>query len=374
MRGANARSDFTLFLSGDVMTGRGIDQILPHPVDPQIHEPFVRDARRYVDLAEEANGLIPRPVGFPYIWGDAIVELSRIKPDARIINLETSITSSDDYWRGKGINYRMNPDNIPCITVAGIDVCTLANNHVLDWGYAGLSETLQTLEKAHVRTAGAGENPGEAETPAVIDVGGKGRILVFSFGHASSGIPSDWVASGKRAGVNLLPDLSEMTVRRIAGKIGIVKKPGDIAVASIHWGDNWGYRIPGEHTVFAHRLIDEAGIDVIHGHSSHHVKGIEVYRDRPIIYGCGDFINDYEGIAGYESFRSDLSLMYFVSISPSSGCLSGLRMMPTQMRKFRVNRASMTDAEWLRLTLNREGRNFGTRVELDRDYALKLHW
>jgi poly-gamma-glutamate synthesis protein (capsule biosynthesis protein) len=107
---------------------------------------------------------------------------------------------------------------------------------------------------------------------------------------------------------------------------------------------------------FAHRLIEGAGVDIIHGHSSHHVKGIEVYLDKPIIYGCGDFINDYEGIGGYESFRSDLSLMYFVRMNPSTGKLAGLRMIPTQMRKFRVNRASRPDAEWLWETLNRKGK------------------
>jgi poly-gamma-glutamate capsule biosynthesis protein CapA/YwtB (metallophosphatase superfamily) len=366
--------DVTLFLCGDVMTGRGIDQILPHPGNPRIHEPYARDARRYVDLAEEANGLIPRPVAFSYIWGDAIAEFSRIKPDARIINLETSITTCDDYWRGKGINYRMNPDNIPCMTAAGIDVCTLANNHVLDWGYAGLAETLRTLENAHIRSTGAGKNLESAETPAVVDIDGRGRVLVFSFGLESSGIPSDWAASGQRAGINLLPDLSDRTVRGITRKISTVKKPGDIAVASIHWGDNWGYRVPGEQTVFAHRLIEGAGFDIIHGHSSHHVKGIEVYRDKPIIYGCGDFINDYEGIGGYESFRGDLSLMYFVRMNPSTGRLSGLQMIPTQMRRFRVNRCSRTDAEWLRDTLNRESKSFGTRVELDEYDTLILHW
>ncbi len=364
----------TMFLCGDVMTGRGIDQVLPHPSDPHLHEPYVRDAGRYVYIAEEANGPIPRPVDLPYIWGDALSELQQAAPDARIINLETSVTKSDDYWRGKGINYRMNPDNVPCITTAGIDICTLANNHVLDWGYAGLAETLQTLRKAGVKSAGAGGNLEEAEAPAIIEVQGKGRVIVFSFGSEVSGIPSSWAAATDRAGVNLLPDLSGQTVHHLARKIREVKQPGDIVVASIHWGENWWYRIPREQTDFARMLIDEAGADIIHGHSSHHVKGIEVYRDKPIIYGCGDFINDYEGIGGYESFRGDLSLMYFVRMDPSNGRLAGLRMIPTQMKKFRVNRSSRADAQWLRNTLNREGKTFGTSVQLEEDNALELRW
>ncbi|KAF0220757.1 MAG: putative enzyme of poly-gamma-glutamate biosynthesis [Geobacteraceae bacterium] len=364
----------TIFMCGDVMTGRGIDQILPHPSVPHIYEPFVRDARVYVDLAEDAHGPIRKPADFSYIWGDALATLDREAPDARIINLETSVTRSEDYWRGKGINYRMHPENIPAITKAKIDVCALANNHVLDWGYAGLAETLQTLHNAGLKGAGAGRDIREAEAPALLEVKGKGRVLVFSFGAESSGIPESWAAAEKRPGVNLLHDLSEMTVHTIKAKIRKVKRQGDIVIASVHWGGNWGFDIPREQTEFARKLIDEAGIDVIHGHSSHHVKGIEVYRDKPIIYGCGDFINDYEGISGYEWYRGDLGLMYFVRMDPTIGKLAGLRMIPTQVKRFRVTRAAKTDAIWLRDTLNREGKQFGTRVELDEDNVLTLHW
>jgi poly-gamma-glutamate synthesis protein (capsule biosynthesis protein) len=104
----------TVFLCGDVMTGRGIDQILPHPSDPQTYGACVSDARTYVRLAEEVNGPIPRPVELPYIWGDALGELQHVAPDARIVNLETSVTRSEEPWP-KGINYRMHPANVGCI-------------------------------------------------------------------------------------------------------------------------------------------------------------------------------------------------------------------------------------------------------------------
>ena len=87
----------TIFMCGDVMTGRGIDQVLPHPSDPLIHEPYMKSARGYVEIAEKANGQIQKPVSFSYIWGDAIKELERVAPDVRIINLETSVTKSNDY-------------------------------------------------------------------------------------------------------------------------------------------------------------------------------------------------------------------------------------------------------------------------------------
>ena len=364
----------TIFMCGDVMTGRGIDQVLPHPSDPLIYEPYMKSARGYVEIAEKANGLIQQPVSFSYIWGDALKELERAAPDVKIINLETSVTKSNDYWESKKIHYRMHPDNINCIKAANIDYCSLANNHVLDWGYSGLTETLETLKKANIKSGGAGQNFIKAEMPAVIGVEGKGRVIVFSYGAETSGIPFSWAALKDKPGVNLLKDLSDNTVRQIKEKVGKVKKQGDIVVASIHWGSNWGFHIPPEQIEFAHKLIDDAGVDIIHGHSSHHVKGIEVYKDKPIIYGCGDFINDYEGIGGYEDFRDDLTLMYFVSIDPSNGKLVHLQMTPMQIKHFKANRASMADSLWLRDTLNREGKEFGTRVELNKDNVLMLQW
>lgn len=364
----------TMFMCGDVMTGRGIDQVLPHPGDPTIYEPYMRSARAYVELAERANGRIPQPVNFSYIWGDALAELERVAPDLRMINLETSITKSEDYWRGKGINYRMNPENFPCITAAKIDFCSLANNHILDWGYSGLAETLATLRKAHVKSAGAGRDLKEAEAPAVMEVEGKGRVIVFSFGSQLSGIPFNWAASTDRPGVNLLKNLSDETVRYIKGKVQEVKQKGDIMVMSIHWGRNWGYKIPRKQMEFAHNLIEHAGIDVIHGHSSHHVKGMEVYKDKLILYGCGDFLNDYEGIGGHEEFRNDLVLMYFVSVDPSTGKLVHLQMTPMQIKRFKANRVPRAAALWLRDILDREGKKLGTRVRLNKDNTLTLHW
>jgi poly-gamma-glutamate synthesis protein (capsule biosynthesis protein) len=146
----NAAHSARLFLCGDVMTGRGIDQILPHPSAPALYEPYIRSALDYVRIAQRANGHIPKPVDFEYVWGDALEALGESAVDARIVNLETAITRSDDYWRGKGINYRMHPHNLACLNAANIDCCVLANNHVLDWGYAGLSETLVSLRQAGI--------------------------------------------------------------------------------------------------------------------------------------------------------------------------------------------------------------------------------
>jgi poly-gamma-glutamate synthesis protein (capsule biosynthesis protein) len=359
-------SRLALFLCGDVMTGRGIDQVLPHPSDPRIHEGYITSARGYVELAEQMNGPIPAPVDFPYIWGDALAELARVRPDVRIVNLETSVTRSNDYWRGKGINYRMHPHNVSCLTAARIDCSVLANNHVLDYGYAGLRETLETLKQAGIRTAGAGRNLEEAGAPAVIDVPGKGRVIVFGFGTETSGIPPSWAATKDRPGVNFLQDLSEETVGRIRRALRGTKRPRDVVVASIHWGGNWGFVVPKTHVRFAHDLV-HAGVDIVHGHSSHHVRPIELFEGRLVLYGCGNFLDDYEGIGGYEALRPDLSLTYFPVVVPATGRLSSLLMTPMQIRKFQARCASFEDAQWLRDTVNRESGRFGFRVELVRE-------
>jgi len=362
-----------VFLCGDVMLGRGIDQALPHPCAPHLHEAYVNSAAEYLRLAEQANGPIPLPLNFAYVWGAALEELNRARPHARIVNLETSITRSQAYDR-KGINYRMSPENADCLTAAGIDCCVLANNHVLDWGRAGLIDTLNALEQMRIKTAGAGCNLAQASTPAILETAHEGRLLVFSFACVTSGTPRNWAATPDRAGVNLLPDLSEATVTAITQQIQEARRPNDIVIVSVHWGPNWGYEIEKSQRRFARELIDQAGISILHGHSSHHAKAIEVYKSRLILYGCGDFLNDYEGIRGYEEFRDDLPLMYFASVDPTDGDLVGLELVPLSIRRFQLTRASRDDADWLCQTLDRESRRFGARVEPTPRGRFALSW
>ena len=368
------RSPIRLFLCGDLMTGRGVDQILPHPCAPHLFEPYMTSAKGYVELAEAAHGPIATPVDLAYVWGDALAVLERAAPHARIVNLETAVTTAEDAWPGKGIHYRMHPANVGCLGAARIDCCTLANNHVLDWGYAGLAETLATLHDAGIRTAGAGRDADEAAAPAVIETAAAQRVLVYAFGLDCAGVPLAWAAGTGRAGVNFLAELSARTAERISRQVLAAKRAGDVAVASIHWGGNWGYAIPRAHQDFARRLIDAGGVDLVCGHSSHHPQAIEVYRDKAILYGCGDFLNDYEGISGHESHRPDLCLMYLPSLEPATGRLVDCALMPMQIRGLRVRGASAIDAHWLREMLDREGAPFGTRVEPGDDGGLRLRW
>jgi poly-gamma-glutamate capsule biosynthesis protein CapA/YwtB (metallophosphatase superfamily) len=162
-------------------------------------------------------------------------------------------------------------------------------------------------------------------------------------------------------------------VKKVADAVHSAKRPGDLAVASLHWGSNWGYAVSRDQRRFAHALIDEAGVDVVYGHSSHHPRSIEVYRGKPILYGCGDLINDYEGISGYEMYRGELGLMYFVTLD-RAGRLQKLAMRPVTRRRLRLNLSSAEDATWQAQKMDEECARLGCRVTLDPDLTLQLHW
>ncbi|MBK5911117.1 hypothetical protein CCR85_06380 [Rhodothalassium salexigens] len=358
----------TLFLAGDVMLGRGVDQIQAAPGDPVLFESHAASALSYVALAERRRGAIRRAVAPDYVWGALLPELARRRPDLRLVNLETAVTraSAAD---PKGINYRMNPANRAVLTAAGIDLCVLANNHVLDWGLAGLVETLDTLDACGIAAAGAGIDAERAAAPAVLPLVGGRRALVIAFALPSSGVPADWAAGHARPGVYLVQD-RDRAVADIAAQVRALSRPGDVVVASIHWGGNWGYAVPAEDRALAHALIDAAGVHVVHGHSSHHPKGVERHGAGLILYGCGDLINDYEGIEGREAYRGDLVLAYFVTLHDDR--VHDLAMPAFRLSGFCLVRASEAERHWLAGRLSAAGGEWGARLRIDDADCLRL--
>jgi poly-gamma-glutamate synthesis protein (capsule biosynthesis protein) len=308
------------------------------------------------------------------VWGETLAVLEQVTPDAFIVNLETAVADSGQPWPDKGIQYRMHPANVECLTVAGIDVAVLANNHVLDWSEPGLDQTLGVLQAAGITTVGAGRSIEEAWAPAIIAAPSDSRVLVLAGGSKSSGIPTQWAAGESRPGVALLPDLSQRTVERIAAIAGSVARPHDVVVASLHWGGNWGYAIPEDRRWFAHQLIDRAGVHVVHGHSSHHPLGIEVHHGRLIVYGCGDLLTDYEGIPGHEQYRGELGALYLATVDEDAGTLRHLELVPTKVERFQLIRPPADDVRWLATTLHREGAPLGTTVMARDDGRLVVGW
>nr|WP_307875331.1 CapA family protein [Frankia nepalensis] len=399
----------TLCLCGDVMLGRGVDQILAHPGDPRITEVCIEDARDYVTLAEHASGPIPRPVDDRWPWGDALAALADADTSAladtgvgvladtdtladheragrewghvalaahapgrrgaavRVMNLETSVTRVDDFAPDKAVHYRMSPDNLGCLAAGRPDVCSLANNHVLDFGRRGLVDTLEALSAAGIAFAGAGRDAEEAWRPVTVPAGsrGRGRVLVLACAAPTSGVPPDWAATATRPGVALLAPPwqadADTQADAILSRVAAARRPGDVVVVSIHWGSNWGYDVDDDQIRLAHGLVD-GGVDVVHGHSSHHPRPVEIYRDSLVLYGCGDFIDDYEGITGHESYRDDLRPLYTVVVDASTGTLLDARLTLLRTRRLRLERAATGDAIWLAETLDRVSRPHATRV------------
>jgi poly-gamma-glutamate synthesis protein (capsule biosynthesis protein) len=226
------------------------------------------------------------------------------------------------------------------------------------------------LNKNGILTVGAGKNIEEAEKPAIVWGRATSPILIFNYADVSSGVPIWWKTETDKTGVNLITDLTQINADEItpigadkninkdqrasAYKNNIRVNPRgnlhqSVIIFSIHWGPNWGYEIAKEQRDFAHRLIDEANVDLIFGHSSHHFKGIETYKGKFIIYGAGDFINDYEGIEGYEEFRGDLVLGYIWEVNK-------LTILPFKIKKFRLNYCTQEEIGWIFNVLKRESR------------------
>jgi poly-gamma-glutamate synthesis protein (capsule biosynthesis protein) len=337
----------TIFLCGDVMLGRGVDQILAHPCDPHLVEDYLDSALAYVHLAEAAHGALPRAASGTYVWGDALSDLREFGPQARIVNLETAITTNGAPWP-KG-------DQLPDVS-AQRPLPRNLRSRLLRAGQQPCHGLGQDRPHRDAGDAAAAGHP---------------PILVFAFGHSSSGIPQEWAATAHRSGVRLLPDLSPATIEKIVDTVHTHRRPGDLAVISMHWGSNWGCDVTQEQRVLAHALVDSCACDIFHGHSSHHPRPIEIYRDRLILYGCGDFINDYEGIRGKEAFRPDLCLGYLPRLG-KDGALKALTLLPYRVRRFRLEAAGAEDALWLESLLNHTGRNFAFRLAVDPLQRLRL--
>ncbi|EMD00688.1 hypothetical protein BAUCODRAFT_180239 [Baudoinia panamericana UAMH 10762] len=310
---------FTLNFLGDVMLGRLIDQLFVH----HVHEP------------EEAR-ISP--------WGNTLPLLH--EADLNLINLETAVTTHPTKWPNKVFNYRMHPANIATLQAARIHYATLANNHTLDFCEPGLWETVRTVKKAGLAFAGAGETSEEATRPAVLMLSGSKReyeVHVF----AAADHPSDWAEVDSFH----LIDYTKRTKERLKALItGPVSAKAALKVFSVHWGPNYAWQPDSRIQDLAHFLIDECGIDIVHGHSSHHVQGVEKYNSKLIIYGCGDFVDDYALVADY---RNDLSGIWRVIVHETADGeslkLRRLEVFPTKIESFAARKlqASEPDAQWV---------------------------
>lgn len=278
-------------LMGDVMLGRLVDEAIPS-------------------------------VGYAYPWGDLLDVLR--STDLNLVNLETTLTTSAE-GADKVFIFKAAPDRVQVLQEARIDVCNLANNHILDFGGPGLMETIQVLDSVGIGHVGAGGTFQDAAAPAVVERRG---ISVGILGYTDN--EPGWAAGDGRPGTNVI---SVDDVDRVGADIEALRGRVDVLIVTIHWGPNMRLRPSPEFRRFAQAAID-AGADVFHGHSAHVFQGIEARGRGLILYDTGDFVDDY---AVDPRLRNDLSFLYLVRVDRTG--VMGLDLIPVRIANLQVNRA-----------------------------------
>ncbi|MEM2139791.1 CapA family protein [Nitrososphaera sp.] len=293
-----------IILTGDVMLGRMVNSVL--------------DRDRHT-----------------YVWGDTI-DIFR-EADLSLVNLECVISSKGSEWSKtfKVFHFRANPDAIRVLKTASIDYVSLANNHTLDYGNEALDEMLCLLKESGISYSGAGRNLKEAMAPSVLHLGNT-RIGVT----ALTDNQPEWEATADSAGVNYIPlSLENGYADRLKECITSAREKSDIVIASSHVGPHFRESPSAEYVNFAHRAID-LGADVYWGHSNHMPQGIEIYKGRPILYDCGDFIDDY---AVDRQHRNDLSFIF--RLSAERGKIDSIELVPTMIHDFHASTAPSSEAD-----------------------------
>ncbi|KAJ9651168.1 hypothetical protein H2198_009545 [Neophaeococcomyces mojaviensis] len=344
--------EYKLTFLGDIMLGRLIDQMLPTHVDEPEEARLAAHFRQSYAHLQNYDATSP--------WGNTLDFLH--KSDLVLGNLETAATTHSTKWPNKVFNYRMHPANVECLKAAGIAYVSLANNHTLGFCREGLFETVKTIEDAKIAHAGAGRTIEEADRPAVLQLPGtKRQIHLYSF----SDHPDDWSRVREFNSLRYNEDFRSR-IRSILTRshTGLASKP-DLKVFSVHWGPNYSWRPSEDIKSLARFLIDNCGVDIIHGHSSHHVQGVEVYNGKLIIYGCGDFVDDYAVNAEY---RNDLSAAWNVHVHMEEDQpieISKLEVFPNRIKKFQAELIDQKDVDhkWICKKFRALCADLGTVVE-----------
>ncbi|KAJ5629516.1 hypothetical protein N7528_003173 [Penicillium herquei] len=391
-------NSYTITLIGDVMLGRQVDQLLP----TSINSP--KDARNVSNIKSKHPSTLSSEAYIPSApWGTSLPLLR--STDLFLINLETAVTTTNQAWPNKTYNYRMHPANLgPVLHAAHVDYASLGNNHVLDYSEEGLVETVWTLKEAGVSFAGAGETTDEAYKPAVLWLPRSvqeyhsrrvyGKVVLPSqmdeehrseagesngfkvHVYSASDHPHDWASIPTFHFI----DYSESTrerLKRLCMGSGMQSDSSEsdtgpaLKIFSVHWGPNYSWTPSDRIRSLAHFLIDECGVDIVYGHSSHHVQGVEVYHGKVILYGCGDFVNDY---VFREAFRNDLGAVWRVIVREAEKdrlILDRLEIFPIRIEEFRACLLDVEDKDhiWVREKSGKLSRELGTvaREELGLD-------
>ncbi len=317
--------------------------------------------------------------GPDYPWGDTRQILS--EADLRIGNLECPISDQGAKWKRKKFHFRASPRAIDALKAARIDCVALANNHIMDYGLVAMEDTIRLLDDAGIGHAGAGSNQTQAMTPAFLKAGG----LEVAFLSVTDDMPV-WQATEEKAGINYIPLRSwprsfrtlrpqfilrppveyvifQFTWREIMKTVqkGLsLAERADITVLSCHWGPNFRAKPYSIFKKFARKLI-ESGVDVIHGHSAHLFQGVGKWKNKPILFDTGDFLEDFE----VDQFRSDLSFIFMLDFNPQTKRAEKITLFPIYISKCQSNLASDSLADTICGKMQRLCAKMGMKAQRD---------
>ncbi len=252
-------------------------------------------------------------VGDIYLGGRVVPFIERYSPeypfrhikdvlkgsDVVIGNLESPLTTSEDVFMEKRFIFKAPPVVARWMKEVGFDILTLANNHIMDFGPGGLTDTLTVLKKVGILHTGAGMNIEEARRPVFVRVGGI-RIGVLAY---SNTLPKEFYAGRDSPGT--APGYYGY-VRRDVRRL---RKEADVVVVAFHWGEEGSFFPKDYQRELAHLAI-ESGAHLVVGHHPHVIQGIEFSGDGIVFYSLGNLVfGSYspsaEGMIAEVTFRRD---------------------------------------------------------------------
>lgn len=275
--------------------------------------------------------------------------------DIVFANLESSITARGKEFTNKTWRFRASPGTASYLTNLKLDVLSVANNHMLDYGETGMSDTLQFLKKWGVGYTGAGMNITEARTPAELIVSNRKTVFLAY----CSILPSEFFAQSNK------PGTAPFNLDWIKKDIAQHKTQDNLVLISLHWGTEGSHEVMPWQIESAHQMI-EAGADAIIGHHPHVIQGIEIYLGKPVIYSLGN------AICGFYNDKYDDNI--FVSLNYSNKTLDSLEIIPVAGKNdetaFQAYPLSGEPAERTLQLLENYSSNFQTKVEIHGDTGI----
>ncbi|BFV55384.1 CapA family protein [Kitasatospora sp. CMC57] len=323
----------TVALAGDTMLGRGVAEALRRSPTPQtLFAAEVREALAEADLV--------------------------------MLNLECCVSDRGHRWPNphKLFFFRAPPGAADVLAALGVDCVTLANNHALDYGFDALADTRTLLERAGVRTVGAGRDVLAARQFVVLEAGGVRLAVVAVTDH-----PEDYAATEEHPGV-AWADLRAGMPAWLGALVARAAREADAVLVTAHWGPNMTSRPPA-HVLAAVPHLLAAGATLVAGHSAHVFHGV---GDRTI-YDMGEFVDDY---AVHPALRNDLGLLFLVTFDgPELARLAPVRLeaVPLALDFCHTRFAHGEEWEWIRERFTTACAELGTAVG-ERAGRLTVDW